>query len=362
MRLGLVVYGDIGTISGGYLYDRKLVEHLTRRGDKVVVISLPRESYLKSLGHNFSGDLLKALGELQVDALLEDELCHPSLFRLNRKLKEKSKHPIVCLAHHLRSSETGSWPGKALFRMIEKDFLSTIDGFIFASDDSAKSIRVLSDRDVPGVVAVPGRDIHEQAIDLDQVRARARGGGPLRLLFVGNLIPRKGLHFLLQALYAISQSNWYLTIVGGDSLDPDYAGKIESLIKGFGLEQKVERFGILEGEELWDQYRKAHVLAVPSTYEGYGIAYLEAMRFGLPVIGSARGGAKELVTDRLNGFLVEPGDVKAIALHIDELAGDRELLERMSLKALERYSEQPTWETSLGRAREYLLGLIDKGE
>ncbi len=56
MRLGLVVYGDIGTISGGYLYDRKLVEHLTRRGDEVVVISLPRESYLKSLGHNFSGE------------------------------------------------------------------------------------------------------------------------------------------------------------------------------------------------------------------------------------------------------------------------------------------------------------------
>ncbi len=52
MRLGLVIYGNLETISGGYLYDRKLVEHLERQGDQVEIISLPWRNYARHLGDN----------------------------------------------------------------------------------------------------------------------------------------------------------------------------------------------------------------------------------------------------------------------------------------------------------------------
>ena len=58
------------------------------------------------------------------------------------------------------------------------------------------------------------------------------------------------------------------------------------------------------------------VLAVPSLYEAFGIAYLEAMGFGLPVIASSAGGAHELITQGEHGFLVAPGDAATLAQHI----------------------------------------------
>jgi hypothetical protein len=57
LNLGLVIYGDLNIISGGYLYDRKLVEHLRRQGDRVEVIGLPWRGYLRGLSDNFSPSL-----------------------------------------------------------------------------------------------------------------------------------------------------------------------------------------------------------------------------------------------------------------------------------------------------------------
>jgi hypothetical protein len=104
MRIGLLIYGTLETLSGGYLYDRRLVEHLQSKGDEVEIVSLPWRNYLRHLGDNFSGSLYTRLKELQVDLLLQDELNHPSLFWLNRRLQNQVSYPIIAIVHHLRSS------------------------------------------------------------------------------------------------------------------------------------------------------------------------------------------------------------------------------------------------------------------
>ena len=83
MRLGLVVYGSLDTVSGGFLYDRQLVRHLRSRGDEVEVISIPWRPYARGLLDNLSPALFKRLSRAAFELLLEDELAHPSLFRLN---------------------------------------------------------------------------------------------------------------------------------------------------------------------------------------------------------------------------------------------------------------------------------------
>jgi hypothetical protein len=65
MRVGLLIYGSLDTISGGYLYDCKLVEHLRQQGDQVEIISLPWRNYLRHLGDNLSSGLLQRLKSLQ---------------------------------------------------------------------------------------------------------------------------------------------------------------------------------------------------------------------------------------------------------------------------------------------------------
>ena len=83
MRVGLLIYGSLETLSGGYLYDRKLVQYLREQGDHVEVISLPWRGYARHLSDNLSPSLLGKLLDLSVDVLIQDELNHPSLAWLN---------------------------------------------------------------------------------------------------------------------------------------------------------------------------------------------------------------------------------------------------------------------------------------
>ena len=130
MHIGLVVYGDLSTVSGGFLYDRKLVEYLRESGGEVEVISLPWHGYPRLLAHNFSRSLRKKIAGMELDLLLQDELNHPSLFRLNGALEDL---PIVSIVHHLRSKEAHSRWAMPVYRWAENRYLSSVDAFIFNS-------------------------------------------------------------------------------------------------------------------------------------------------------------------------------------------------------------------------------------
>ncbi|HEY7698624.1 MAG TPA: glycosyltransferase, partial [Vicinamibacteria bacterium] len=108
---------------------------------------------------------------------------------------------------------------------------------------------------------------------------------------------------------------------------------------------------------LEDRFRRAQVLVVPSSYEGFGIVYLEAMGFGLPVIASASGATDEIVRHESTGFLVPPGDAWSLARRIESLLDDRSLLTRMSLAAYEGFDEHPRWEDSMKRVEGFLREL-----
>jgi len=98
-------------------------------------------------------------------------------------------------------------------------------------------------------------------------------------------------------------------------------------------------------------------LAVPSFYEGYGIAYLEGMGCGLPAIGTTAGGAMEIIDHGINGFLIPPGDSNALSRYLNELNQDRERLKSMSLAAYRRFNAHPTWQASCEKILDFLVSL-----
>ncbi len=105
-------------------------------------------------------------------------------------------------------------------------------------------------------------------------------------------------------------------MVGGSDLDLSYARAIRGQIAALGLTGRVTLLGTLSPPELAARLRQSHLLAVPSSYEGFGIVYLEAMRFGLPVIAGDAGGPREIVSHGVTGFLVPPGDTAALARYL----------------------------------------------
>jgi glycosyltransferase involved in cell wall biosynthesis len=187
--------------------------------------------------------------------------------------------------------------------------------------------------------------------------ARANEPGALRFVFVGNLIPRKGLHTLLDALARLPSNMWQLAVVGNPNIDLEYTRVIRKKILELRL-MNVQLVGTLPDAELANVLAHSHVMVVPSQYEGFGIVYLEGMNFGLPAIATTAGGASEIVCNGKNGFLVPPDDIGVLATRLDHLLRDRNLLARMSLAARRRFLDHPTWDESMTRIRQNLKEMI----
>ena len=344
MKIGLVIYGSLDTLSGGYLYDRKLVEYLHAEGDIVEVISLPWRNYAAHLTDNLRFRLPRNL-----DLIIEDELNHPSLLLANR---EPRPCPVVSLVHHLRCSELRPRWQNDLYRIVEKKYLQSVDGFIFNSKTTMGVVHGLIGNDKPGVLAHPPTDRFGDAVSESEIRERAKSE-ELRILFVGNVIYRKGMHTLLKAV-SHQQLAVRVDVVGGFGAEPKYVDEMKKFVATNGLSASVTFHGALDNQPLIELYRQAHVMVVPSSYEGFGIVYLEGMGFGLPAIGTTAGAAREVITHGSDGYLIAPDDAQALAGYLAELASNRELLTRLSVQAVRRYQSQPTWRETAKGIRDFL--------
>ena len=360
MHIGLVIYGSLDIISGGYLYDRKLVEFLRENGDEVTIISLPWRNYISHCLDNFSVDLKKRLLNIPVDILVQDELNHPSLFWLIPEIKSKVNYPMISLVHHLRSSEKFPIWEKLLYAKVEEKYLNAMDGFILNSQTTSETVQNLgvdvSQR--PSIVAYPGGGRLAASTSMKEIEKRAYGKDPLKIIFVGNLISRKGLHSLVGALSKVPKDKWKLTVIGRTDVDLKYTKKIYEMIQRFNLMDRIDLLGSQDDEALKTLLQNSHILAVPSSYEGFGIVYMEAMSFGLPVIAGSLGAVGEIVTDGIEGFLVEHNEENSLVNRINCFIDDRSLVVKMGERALQRYQRHPSWEQSMHNIREFLRKMV----
>jgi len=186
-------------------------------------------------------------------------------------------------------------------------------------------------------------------IDLDEIRGIAEkdktslaqeldlDGNYINCVYVGQLYPPKGVHFLIEALALVKDKfpQTRLYIVGHHIIDAyrDYQEELSRLIEAKGLQGRVFFTGwrqdALTVVSLMD------ILIHPSLSEGFGRAVLEGMALGKPVIASRVGGLRELVAEGENGFLVDPGDPAAIAERLRLLLADAGMRDRLGKKARE---------------------------
>ncbi|PWB76510.1 MAG: glycosyltransferase family 1 protein, partial [Anaerolineales bacterium] len=245
MKIGLIIYSSLDTVSGGYLYDRKLVEYLRAQGDTVEVISLPWRNYASHLTDNLHFRLPP-----DFDLIIEDELNHPSLLLANRP---PHPCPVISLVHHLRCSELRPKWQNDVHRIVERKYLQSVDGFIFNSRTTRSVVNELVGDDKPSIVAYPPTDRFGDSITESEVRERAKSN-ELRILFLGNVIYRKGLHTLLKAI-SDPQTAIRVDVIGGFTSEPKYAYEMERYTLTHGLSSFVKFHGPLDNEPLIEMYR-----------------------------------------------------------------------------------------------------------
>lgn len=161
-------------------------------------------------------------------------------------------------------------------------------------------------------------------------RRAPRGGGPLRLLFVGQIGRRKGVHDLLHALKRLRSEGLAitLTLVGPSQLEGE-SEAARQLAAELGLGDAARFTGALQGEELYERFRTHDVFVLPSHNEGLPAVLYEAGAFEMPVVTTPVGAIPDLVRGGENGLLVAPGDVDALAAALRALAADPALAARL---------------------------------
>lgn len=363
MRIGFIIYGNLDTLTGGYLYDRIAVRGLTERGHEVEVISLPAGPYLRRLGSGLSPRLCRSLLAGRFDILIADELCHPSLFLLGRWFRRYPERPLlVALVHHLLCDEPRPRWQNMFLSQVERSFLAAADGFIHNSDTTLRKVASLLPNSRPQVIAYPAGDRFGSPLSHEVITRRSHCPGPLELLFLGMVIPRKGLLPLLKALATIDRDVWHLSVVGGLDCHPAHTARVKKLICQLNLSDSVQFFGPRHDDDLVQILTASHIFCMPCAYEGFGIAMLEAMAFGLPAIGSRKGAAGETISHGTNGYLMDPDDLSGLKPLLLKLHQDREQLQKMALAACATYASRPNWQDGIAAIDAFLRELKEVSE
>ncbi len=183
-------------------------------------------------------------------------------------------------------------------------------------------------------------EVLPSGIDLERYTVAPRRGRRERpvILFVGRLALDKGIDRLILAVARLKKERpLRLVLAGFAPLRGNILPDIERLVSEYGLNDSIEITGFLGpgSEKLVRRYREADVFVMPSDFETQGLAVVEAMAAGLPVVASRAGALSELVRDGENGILVAPGDSEGLAGALRRLLGDADLRHRFGMAGQE---------------------------
>lgn len=337
--------GSIETATGGYAYDRRVLELLPTYGVPVTLLELPASFPAPS-----PADL--ALTERRLSAtprdavLLIDGLAFGAL---PADLIRRLERTVIALVHHPLSLETGlAEDRRRTLRDSERAALKLARHVVVTSPATARTLA--QDFGVPAEkirVAEPGTD----------PAARATGTGtPMQLLAVGAVSGRKGYCVLVEALAPLHGLDWHLRIAGALDRDPTAVAGLRAAIAAAGLEDRVTLAGTVVPATLERFYESADIFVMPSLFEGYGMVLAEAMSRGLPIVCTTGGASGDTVADGA-ALKVPPGDVKALSDAIASLLRSRKLRTKLADASWDAGRRLPTWNETARRVAAALLDL-----
>ena len=334
--LHLIIPGALEQRTGGYVYDRRIVEGLRNLGWTVRVHGL--EGTFPDPDPRAEGSMRAALESIPdgavvvIDGLAMGGLPAPVREHANRLR-------VIALIHHPLADETGlSAENQARFRRSERDALERCSGAIVTSAFTAGA---LADYGVPRdriVVVSPGTEAAPTAEGPGEDR-------PAALLCVATVTPRKGHDVLVEALARLRDLPWTCTCVGSLDRAPDFARSVQKKVARAGMDGRVHLVGEATDAELEEFYHGASVFVLASHYEGYGMVLMEAIARGLPVV-STTGGAIPSTVPAEGAILVPPGDASALADALRALLTDDAHRERLAAEAWRHAREIADWDVA----------------
>ena len=328
------VPGSLDTPTGGYVYDRHVIAGLRGLSWAIDVLDL---------GEGFPSPGMPALVEAgrRLAAvrpgrpIVIDGLAFGVLPEVAARLR--ASNPLIALVHHPLALESGLSRDEAQVLHASEQTALTSARRVVTTSAATKDL-LIADYRLPAdciTVVLPGTDRPREK--------RILGSGPPSLLAVGAIVPRKGYDVLVAALATLKDLSWRLTIAGDRNRDPAAAARLEADIVAFGFDGRIALTGAVTDERLAELYQSADIFVLPSRFEGYGMAFAEAIGHGLPVIGTTAGALPGTIPPGA-GILVAPDDAWALAAALRRLIEDPYERQQLSAAAHEAAQDLPTWD------------------
>jgi len=333
-----VTPGKLTNPTGGYVYDRRILKGLRALGWRTAVLNLGDGFPLPSAETRASAQTrLAALPTGR--PIVIDGLALGALPEAAAQIR--MSHHLIALVHHPLALESGLSPGDAAaLRAGEGRALACARRVIVTSASTARLM--VADYGVPVdrvAIVRPGND------RVAQPPARASAEAPIALLAVGAVVARKGYDVLLAALATLVDLPWRLTIVGDLRRDADAAARLHADIARFDLAGRVLVAGAVPAKRLAALYASADIFVLASRFEGYGMAFSEAIANGLPIVGTTAGAIPETAPAGA-ALLAPPDDAGAFAAAVRRLIEDPGERRRLAAAARAAAAALPTWEQS----------------
>lgn len=263
---------------------------------------------------------------------------------------------LVLLAHYLHCIDPNEQDAPAA--VAERAVLPLFDGAVTTSRYARQALADEGVAESRIAVVPPGLDEAYRV----PVPERAPRATP-RLLTVANLLPGKGLPVLIETLGRLPDLAWTWTLVGDDTLAPNFADTLHDRIRDAALTDRVTRTGAVPATDLRAHYDRADVFVLPSRFETCSMATREAMARGLPIVGCQVGGLPENVGAATTsgaapaGRLVPPNRPDALADALRSLLTDPAARARRGRAARKRSRSFPTWDAAAARLHSALHAL-----
>jgi len=345
-----LIPGDWSTPTGGFGYDRRLAQALAAAGWAVDVRRLDAAWEAPD-----AADVARAAGVVAAIAdgstVLADGLAFGVLDDIVAAHAERLHW--VALVHHPLYLETGlAAATRQRLQQSESRALSFARRVVVTSPRTAQDVAAMGVPTARISIVEPGTDAWPQApaglTAPVPAPALARTAGPVRLLCVASVTPRKGHALLLQALAGLQGLHWQLHCVGSLERDPATAARVQAMAREPVLAGRVVWHGEVDAAALQAHYAAADLLVLASLHEGYGMVVAEALAAGLPVLATDAGALAQTLPAQA-GWRVPSGDVPALQAALQRLIGEPALRERLASGAREAGRQLPDWPTQAAR-------------
>ncbi|MEO1194082.1 MAG: glycosyltransferase family 4 protein [Pseudomonadota bacterium] len=327
----LAVPGDLESPTGGYAYARAL---LAEEGAGWHLRHLPLPGGFPDADDALLADSRRLLQALPPDQpVLIDGLAYACL---PPALLSAIQPPCLALVHHPLALETGLSPERAAaLRTSEVAALALADGVVVTSPETARVLA--ADYAVPQnaiTVAEPGTRLPPSP---------ATGGAERpELLCVATISPRKGQETLVAALASLTDLDWHCRLVGSTEREPASTRTLRQAIADAGLQQRITLTGALPADQVAACYAAADLFVLPSRYEGYGMAFAEALSWGLPVLACPTGAVPQTVPADAALF-VPPDDPTSLAVALRRVLTEPNLRQQKATAAWAAGRRLPQW-------------------